>query len=176
MHHPTDRITHTTAFVAPIVEHWLEREIAQWVHPMKLIQSLIKSCTPLQWINNLYFTQDELDITLLEEDETQLSYLSPWKSPVMLKVAVIFMFTQLTTVFLSECSGMFLDRVSWLPFAGAIWPREIILGRILQIAAANCFYMWRLYRADDWTWSEWLTSEDGWPFQAGVFLCMCFSD
>ena len=29
------RITHTTAFVTPVVEHWLEREIAQWVHPMK---------------------------------------------------------------------------------------------------------------------------------------------
>ena len=29
-----DRITHTTAFVTPVVEHWLEREIAQWVHPM----------------------------------------------------------------------------------------------------------------------------------------------
>ena len=26
MHHPTDRIAHT-----PVVEHWLEREIAQWV-------------------------------------------------------------------------------------------------------------------------------------------------
>ena len=24
MHHPTDRITHTTAFVTPVVEHWLE--------------------------------------------------------------------------------------------------------------------------------------------------------
>ena len=35
MHHPTDRITHTTAFVTPVVEHWLEREIAQLVHPMK---------------------------------------------------------------------------------------------------------------------------------------------
>ena len=34
-YHPTDRITHTTAFVTPVVEHWLEREIAQWVHPMK---------------------------------------------------------------------------------------------------------------------------------------------
>ena len=29
MHHPTDRIPHTTAFVTPVVEHWLEREIAQ---------------------------------------------------------------------------------------------------------------------------------------------------
>ena len=34
-HHPTDRIAHTKAFVTPVVEHWLEREIAQWVHPMK---------------------------------------------------------------------------------------------------------------------------------------------
>ena len=34
MHHPTDRITHTTAFVTPVVEHWLEREIAQWVNPI----------------------------------------------------------------------------------------------------------------------------------------------
>ena len=31
MHQPTDRITHTTAFVTPVVEHWLEREIAQWL-------------------------------------------------------------------------------------------------------------------------------------------------
>ena len=23
------------AFVTPVVGHWLEREIAQWVHPMK---------------------------------------------------------------------------------------------------------------------------------------------
>ena len=31
MHYPSDRITHTTAFDTPVVEHWLEREIAQWV-------------------------------------------------------------------------------------------------------------------------------------------------
>ena len=35
MHHPTDRIAHTTAFVTLVVEHWLERDIAQWVHFMK---------------------------------------------------------------------------------------------------------------------------------------------
>ena len=27
MHHPTERIIHTTAFVTLVVEHWLEREI-----------------------------------------------------------------------------------------------------------------------------------------------------
>ena len=47
MHQPTDRISHTTAIVTPVVEHWLEREMAQWVHPMKdrsdivLINSLL---------------------------------------------------------------------------------------------------------------------------------------
>ena len=35
MHNPTDKIAHTTVFVTPVVEHWLEQEIAQWVHPMK---------------------------------------------------------------------------------------------------------------------------------------------
>ena len=30
--HSTDRIAHTTAFVTPVVEHWLVREIAQWDH------------------------------------------------------------------------------------------------------------------------------------------------
>ena len=35
---PTDRITHTTAFVTPVVEHWLEREIVQWVHREGSIQ------------------------------------------------------------------------------------------------------------------------------------------
>ena len=31
MHHPIHRIAHTTAFVTPVVVHWLEREIAQSV-------------------------------------------------------------------------------------------------------------------------------------------------
>ena len=38
MHHLTDRITHTTAFVTPVVEHWLEREIAQRVYHEGLIR------------------------------------------------------------------------------------------------------------------------------------------
>ena len=29
MHHPTDMIAHTMAFVTPVVEHWLER--GQWL-------------------------------------------------------------------------------------------------------------------------------------------------
>ena len=32
-----DRIAHTTAFVIPVVDHWLEREITQWKDPLLLI-------------------------------------------------------------------------------------------------------------------------------------------
>ena len=46
MYHPTDRIAHTTAFVTPVVEHWLERDIGQWVHPMLDIK---ESVTNLYW-------------------------------------------------------------------------------------------------------------------------------
>ena len=38
MHHPTDRIVHTMAFVIPVMEHCLEQEIAQWVHHEGSIQ------------------------------------------------------------------------------------------------------------------------------------------
>ena len=43
------RLTHTTAFVTPVVEHWLEREIAQWVHSMK-----DRSDNPLHHERTLY--------------------------------------------------------------------------------------------------------------------------
>ena len=38
MHRPTDRIAHTTALVTPVVEHWLEQKIVQWVHHKGLIR------------------------------------------------------------------------------------------------------------------------------------------
>ena len=43
MHHPTDRIAHTMAFVIPVVEHWLEREIAQWVGGTKAMVCAVPS-------------------------------------------------------------------------------------------------------------------------------------
>ena len=42
MHHHTDRITHTLlVFVTPVVEHWLEREIVQWLHHEGSIRRLV---------------------------------------------------------------------------------------------------------------------------------------
>ena len=43
-----DRIAHTMAFVTPVAGHWLEREIAQWVHHEGSIRHPI---TP--WANTL---------------------------------------------------------------------------------------------------------------------------
>ena len=40
MHHPTDRIAHIMAFGIPVMEHWLERDIAQWVYHERSIQLL----------------------------------------------------------------------------------------------------------------------------------------
>ena len=51
MHHPTARIANTTAFVTPVVEHWLDREIVQWVHPMKNRSDEIKQISTLIVIN-----------------------------------------------------------------------------------------------------------------------------
>ena len=41
MHHPTYRITHTTAFVTPVVEHWLEREIYIYIHTHTYIHTYV---------------------------------------------------------------------------------------------------------------------------------------
>ena len=50
MHHPTDRIAHTIAIVIPVMEHWLEQEIAQWVHHGEVIQqSIIRCADALLW-------------------------------------------------------------------------------------------------------------------------------
>ena len=42
MHHPTDRIAHTTAFVTPVVEHWLEQEICvtTWIFLKNIYDSV----------------------------------------------------------------------------------------------------------------------------------------
>ena len=64
MHHPTDRIAQPTAFVTPVVEHWLEREIAQWIHPMKdrsddpLYHE--RTLLPQSYISLLYTSGDEI--------------------------------------------------------------------------------------------------------------------
>ena len=54
MHHSTDRITYTTAFVTPVVEHWLEGDVAQWVpHEGSIRRPIAPSANALT--TELYF-------------------------------------------------------------------------------------------------------------------------
>ena len=43
MHHPTDRIAHTMAFVTPVVEHWLVSEVVHMIIINLEILASIKS-------------------------------------------------------------------------------------------------------------------------------------
>ena len=52
MHHSTDRITHTTAFVTPVVEHWLEREIAQWDQTNNATRQSCRNNNKQSWYPN----------------------------------------------------------------------------------------------------------------------------
>ena len=87
MHHPTDRITHTTAFVTPVVEHWLEREIAQWVHHSRSSHNSITTPTsrffsmimpPLIQLETLYIFLGQITLmtgplTVLISTQTSIS-------------------------------------------------------------------------------------------------------
>ena len=61
MHHPTDRIAHTTALVTAVVEHWLEamfvyKENARWcyIYYRKLAESTFTVFT-FENISMVYF-------------------------------------------------------------------------------------------------------------------------
>ena len=54
MHHPTDRIAHTTAFIKPIVDHWLERIKSQMgpPHERSIRRPITPNCGALAGTNN----------------------------------------------------------------------------------------------------------------------------
>ena len=87
MHHPTDRIAHTTVFVTRVVEHWLEREIVQWVHPIK-----DRSDDPYDWndavANKLY------SVKLVLED-WQSSYMRYMKDEQLVLCRTCIVYTYL---------------------------------------------------------------------------------
>ena len=90
MHHPTDRITHNTAFVTPVMEHWLEWEIAQWVHHEGSIRRPIapwsNALTNMESIQETYLcisvrgqSVDYLEVSVDLSKSDPLSF--PWLAP-----------------------------------------------------------------------------------------------
>ena len=73
---PPDRLAHTTVFVTPVVENWLERELAQWVHHEGSTRWPIAP-----WANalttELHFAPFNMD-TLLK---LMIVYIPSWKNP-----------------------------------------------------------------------------------------------
>ena len=51
MHYPIVKIAHTTAFVTPVVGHWLVREIAQSVHNEGSIRRSERTFLPRNYIS-----------------------------------------------------------------------------------------------------------------------------
>ncbi|GFO10553.1 hypothetical protein PoB_003705800 [Plakobranchus ocellatus] len=110
------------------------------------------------------FFQDDKDSPEFFEPTVREDFedFSPWKSPLLLKVSIIFMLTQMSGQFLEEWSGH-MSSMAGSPYLISatknIWPSEILFGRLMQVFSVSGFYMWRLYRADDWTWNPWLTPQ-----------------
>ncbi|KAL5017447.1 hypothetical protein ScPMuIL_007036 [Solemya velum] len=97
---------------------------------------------------------DEEETWVIDENDVQSTF-SPWKSSLTVKLAVIFLFTQVTVNLFHESSGVYSSDTLLSKLLQSIWPRQILIGRIAQILTVNAFYVWRLYCAEDWTWSEW---------------------
>lgn len=109
----------------------------------------------------LFLRQDEEETWVIDENDVQSTF-SPWKSSLTVKLAVIFLFTQVTVNLFHESSGVYSSDTLLSKLLQSIWPRQILIGRIAQILTVNAFYVWRLYCAEDWTWSEWFNW--GFPF------------
>ena len=113
---------------------------------------LLYSIVIFAWV---FFFQDE-DYMIEDFDEEELAQL--YRSPLTIKLSVIFMFTQMTVNLFYETRGISLVT-SWpFTYISDIYPRDIVFSRIVQVIVVNIFYIWRLYYADDWTWSEWFSS------------------
>ena len=67
-----DRIAHTMTFVTPIMEHWLEQEIAQWVHHEG---SIWQPITP--WVNTLTTELHLAPLYLVTCFNNQCSQINP---------------------------------------------------------------------------------------------------
>ena len=115
MHHPTDRITHTTAFVTPVVEHWLEREIAQWVHPMK-----DRSDDPSHHERTLYLwatSRSHMSLAIREIPYPEINYSSKYYYLEFTNIFIHFqdfIFLRLFTYSQNQCKKYLLnDLVIW---------------------------------------------------------------
>ncbi|XP_052075634.1 uncharacterized protein LOC127713077 [Mytilus californianus] len=131
--------------------------LMKFLRPFFLVTLGIRLYSILYIIEKVYdkFVNEDEDI-FEDFDEEKLSQL--YRSPLTIKLSVIFMFTQMTVNLFYETRGV--STVSAWPFTyiSDFYPKDIVFSRVIQIIVVNIFYIWRLYYSDDWTWSEWFSS------------------
>lgn len=92
----------------------------------------------------------------MDSDEYLEEEITPWKSPLTMKLAVVFMFTQMTSNLFYESQGVTI--LNTFPFNAVrnFYPKDIIFGRVVQMIGVNCFYIWRLSN-DRVDFSDWFS-------------------
>lgn len=80
----------------------------------------------------------------MDSDEYLEEQITPWKSPLTMKLAVVFMFTQMTSNLFYESQGVTILNTPPFNLVRNFYPKDIIFGRIVQMIGVNCFYIWRL--------------------------------
>jgi hypothetical protein len=68
------------------------------------------------------------------------------------------MITQFTTRLYYQFSGQTVFP-KWLDYGiDKVIPDDLLVGRMFQVIVLNCFYIWRLYCAEDWQWNDWFSA------------------
>lgn len=92
----------------------------------------------------------------MDSDEYLEEEITPWKSPLTMKLAVVFMFTQMTSNLFYESQGVTILNTFPFNTVRNFYPKDIIFGRVVQMIGVNCFYIWRLSN-DRVDFSDWFS-------------------
>ena len=140
MHHPTDRIAHTTVFVTPVVEHWLEREIAQWVHSMKDRSDdpshHERTLLPRSYISLLYHLQKQCSVVAERERESMDTLYAEVIRIHAMKALYIFMTNVLYNMLVLSVRNLFTK----VHFQFRSGPELSQLDQLLPIGPRAQFY------------------------------------
>ncbi|XP_053375857.1 uncharacterized protein LOC123533302 isoform X1 [Mercenaria mercenaria] len=144
----TYKIIHTSLENAQIALLYLKR----FLSPLFLLLLGVRLYSILFLIGRIMKNFElETEESYLQELQTELS---PLRSPFIVKCSMIFMITQFTTRLYYQCNGLSV-LPKWLD---SLLPADLLMGRMFQVVVLNSFYIWRLYCADNWQWSDWFSA------------------
>ncbi|XP_052802670.1 uncharacterized protein LOC128232907 [Mya arenaria] len=144
----TYKVVHMSLDSAKLAMLFLRRFISPQVMALLCIRLYSVVFLMHRTIRNCGLENDDLELSDVDEDS------SPWRSPFLVKVAVVILVTQYTTQLYDHSCSHIAPAWPW-----SLLPNDIIVGRVFQVLLGNCFYIWTLYRADDWQLSDWFSND-----------------